>query len=241
MTSKGRQTIDFATYQKAVSYYSLHPGDITGCARHIGRSIKIASRFWHGPPYSEPALQQRCPVPIREVLEKEAQAALAMRARQEREERQVREAEDRARERDEASVAREARVRASAEEQQLMAGARAVLRTQIANHIQHLGQAVPIIAAKAAQHAATCNPEEAMAMYRELVVLSREYAKATVILEQGGRASRGEPTQVVELKATPLPQNYGDALDSMRKVLALAERTPDLVVEVAGEEAVRTA
>lgn len=241
MTSKGRQTIDHATYLKALSYYSVHPGDITGCARHIGRSVKIASRFWHGPPYSEPALQARCPVPMREVLEKEAEAATALRARQEREDRQQREAEERARERDDASVAREERIKQRAQEQRMLQGLGAIVSNHIGNYIQQMAQAFPVVNAKAAQYAATCNPEQAFHIQKSMLVALRELTRAATMLEQAGRASRGEPTQVVELKASPVPATYGDALDSMRRVLALAERTPDLVVEAVGEEATRTA
>lgn len=241
-----RRALTREVYERVLTWFAARypaPPAYTQCARECGISVDLARRLYLGPAYEEPALHE-FQIPMSEVLEKEAAKATALKARQEAEERRQRLAEERQQDQRDASEARAERIKAKAEEQRLLQAARGV-GGGIMQTMQDLVPAA-IQLAQVARAAVTkeavngLSSAEAIGRLKDVTTLYKDLARAVVSLAEQGMKSRGEATQVVEIQAAPpQPQAYGGALADIRRaarLLELAEGTPDLVVETAGED-----
>lgn len=237
-----RRTLTREVYERVLTWFAARypaPPAYTQCARECGISVDLARRLYLGPAYEEPALHE-FQIPMSEVLEKEAAKATALRARQEAEERRRQAEEERRQDLAEAADSRAERVKQRAEEQRMLQAARNLTTGGLGLFLQDLFPAMRDLSVKVRNHASALPAAEAIGMYREVGAIARDLVKAATMIEEAGRRSRGEPSQVVEVQPRlPEPQAYGDALAEVRRaarLLELAEGTPDLVVETTAEE-----
>ncbi len=230
-------------YRRAKSIFAAHPGNHARVSRELGVSIDVSKRLWAGPAYKEPEMARLYPIPIRDELDQEAKEATALARRQLEEERLAHDRAELQREQGIAHDERAERIKQRAEEQVMLQATRGVARSLLSTFAD-LAPTIKLMSTvfrtkveeKVKQGALTA--EEALAGLKDVGIYAEKAGRLVISLEEAGRASRGEPTQVVGITPLPPQRGYVAALDEAKQLveaMALAERTGHLVVEAEGE------
>lgn len=209
------RTMTKEIYNKAVEYFRDHPGDSTGCAKHVGIAYRTARKMWKGPrskmwPWMEPIEEKF-------VREKEMQLTV----------REEREQEERAAIQREADRARTIEEEAKRFEEQALNIARADIIHGLAA-INQLTKGVTMLAKEvngqleqgvdARGRPLRVDVMKCMGIIRSYTTSVRGLTSATETLVSLGRVQRELPTTIIGLDVRSM--TVGDA----ERELALAER-----------------
>ena len=229
------RTITKEMYGKAIAYFREHPGDSSGCAKHVGIHYRTARKMWKGPrsltwPWMEP---------VEELLARENSLALT--------------AEEEAAELERLEAAREAQ-KARAAEQQALAfeeQSLAIARLDIIHGLAAINKLTRGVTKLAAQVGELLEegkgPDgkpiaydvgKVLGVLRTYTTSVRGLTAATETLVNLGRIQRNLPTAIVGLDVQAMDvREVGRNVEMANRALARARALGiETVVEGRGEE-----